>query len=73
VLAIETVNADAYSCVEVIRSENKRHFGEDDGHGAAIDAGAEQVLLVARVAAVGRRSQPGASSWVRSRLMATVR
>jgi len=55
VLAIETVNPDAYSCVEVIRSENKRHFANTHANELVISAEVTGALLA------GSARNPGLS------------
>lgn len=55
VLAVETVNADAYSCVEVIRSENKRHFANTHANELVISAEVTGALLA------GSARNPGLS------------
>ena len=55
VLAIETVNADAYSCVEVIRSENRRHFANTHANELVISAEVTGALLA------GSAANPGLS------------
>jgi voltage-gated potassium channel len=55
VLAIETVNADAYSCVEVIRSENKRHFANTHANELVISGEVTGALLA------GSAANPGLS------------
>lgn len=55
VLAIETVNADAYSCVEVIRSENRRHFTNTNANELVISGEVTGALLA------GSASNPGLS------------
>jgi voltage-gated potassium channel len=55
VLAVETVNADAYSCVEVIRSENKRHFANTHANELVISAEVTGALLA------GSAANPGLS------------
>jgi voltage-gated potassium channel len=55
VLAVETVNADAYSCVEVIRSENGRHFANTHANELVISAEVTGALLA------GSAANPGLS------------
>jgi voltage-gated potassium channel len=55
VLAVETVNADAYSCVEVIRSENRRHFANTHANELVISAEVTGALLA------GSAANPGLS------------
>ena len=55
VLAIETVNADAYTCVEVIRSENRRHFTNTHANELVISAEVTGALLA------GSAANPGLS------------
>jgi voltage-gated potassium channel len=55
VLAVETINADAYSCVEVIRSENKRHFSNTHANELVISAEITGALLA------GSATNPGLS------------
>ena len=55
VLAIETVNAQAYSCVEVIRSENRRHFANTRANELVISGEVTGALLA------GSASNPGLS------------
>jgi voltage-gated potassium channel len=55
VLAVETVNADAYTCVEVIRSENRRHFLNTKANELVISAEVTGALLA------GSASNPGLS------------
>ncbi|MEQ1787499.1 MAG: NAD-binding protein [Acidimicrobiales bacterium] len=55
VLAVETVNSDAYSCVEVIRSENKRHFANTHANELVISAEVTGALLA------GSAANPGLS------------
>ncbi len=49
VLAVETVNAEAYSCVEVIRSENKRHFAHTHADELVISGEITGALLAGSV------------------------
>ena len=55
VLAVETVNSDAYTCVEVIRSENRRHFLNTKANELVISAEVTGALLA------GSASNPGLS------------
>jgi len=55
VLAVETINTEAYSCVEVIRSENKRHFANTHANELVISAELTGALLA------GSASNPGLS------------
>jgi voltage-gated potassium channel len=55
VLAVETVNADAYTCVEVIRSENRRHFLNTKANELVISAEVTGALLA------GSAANPGLS------------
>jgi voltage-gated potassium channel len=55
VLAVETVNADAYTCVEVIRSENRRHFTNTKANELVISAEVTGALLA------GSAANPGLS------------
>lgn len=55
VLAIETVNADAYTCVEVIRSDNKRHFANTHANELVISGEVTGALLA------GSATNPGLS------------
>ena len=55
VLAVETVNADAYTCVEVIRSENRRHFTNTHANELVISAEVTGALLA------GSAANPGLS------------
>jgi voltage-gated potassium channel len=55
VLAVETVNADAYSCVEVIRSENRRHFANTHANELVISGEVTGALLA------GSAANPGLS------------
>lgn len=55
VLAVETINAEAYSCVEVIRSENKRHFAKTHANELVISAEITGALLA------GSARNPGLS------------
>ena len=55
VLAVETVNADAYTCVEVIRSENRRHFANTHANELVISAEVTGALLA------GSAANPGLS------------
>ncbi len=55
VLAVETVNADAYTCVEVIRSENRRHFANTRADELVISAEVTGALLA------GSAANPGLS------------
>jgi voltage-gated potassium channel len=55
VLAVETVNADAYSCVEVIRSENRRHFTNTHANELVISGEVTGALLA------GSATNPGLS------------
>jgi voltage-gated potassium channel len=55
VLAVETVNAEAYSCVEVIRSENRRHFANTRANELVISAEVTGALLA------GSAANPGLS------------
>ncbi len=55
VLAVETVNADAYSCVEVIRSENRRHFLNTHANELVISGEVTGALLA------GSAANPGLS------------
>jgi voltage-gated potassium channel len=55
VLAVETVNADAYTCVEVIRSENRRHFTNTQANELVISAEVTGALLA------GSAANPGLS------------
>jgi voltage-gated potassium channel len=55
VLAVETVNADAYTCVEVIRSENRRHFTNTRANELVISAEVTGALLA------GSAANPGLS------------
>ena len=58
VLAIETVNPDAYTCVEVIRSENRRHFVNTHANELVISAEVTGALLA------GAAANPGLSRLV---------
>jgi voltage-gated potassium channel len=58
VLAIETVNAEAYSCVEVIRSDNRRHFANTRANELVISGEVTGALLA------GSASNPGLSRLV---------
>jgi len=58
VLAVETVNADAYTCVEVIRSENRRHFLNTKANELVISAEVTGALLA------GSAANPGLSKVV---------
>ena len=53
VLAVETVNADAYTCVEVIRSENRRHFTNTHANELVISAEVTGALLAGSAANPG--------------------
>lgn len=55
VLAVETVNADAYSCVEVIRSDNRRHFTNTRANELVISGEVTGALLA------GSAANPGLS------------
>jgi voltage-gated potassium channel len=55
VLAVETVNADAYSCVEVIRSDNRRHFANTRANELVISGEVTGALLA------GSAANPGLS------------
>jgi voltage-gated potassium channel len=55
VLAIETVNADAYTCVEVIRSDNRRHFANTNANELVISGEVTGALLA------GSAMNPGLS------------
>ncbi len=55
VLAVETVNADAYSCVEVIRSDNRRHFANTHANELVISGEVTGALLA------GSAANPGLS------------
>jgi voltage-gated potassium channel len=55
VLAIETVNAQAYTCVEVIRSDNKRHFANTHANELVISGEVTGALLA------GSAANPGLS------------
>ena len=55
VLAVETVNAEAYSCVEVIRSENRRHFANTHANELVISGEVTGALLA------GSAANPGLS------------
>ena len=55
VLAVETVNADVYTCVEVIRSENRRHFTNTHANELVISAEVTGALLA------GSAANPGLS------------
>ena len=55
VLAVETVNADAYTCVEVIHSENRRHFTNTNANELVISAEVTGALLA------GSAANPGLS------------
>jgi Trk K+ transport system NAD-binding subunit len=55
VLAVETINHEAYSCVEVIRSENKRHFANTHANELVISAEVTGALLA------GSATNPGLS------------
>ena len=55
VLAVETINADAYSCVEVIRSENRRHFANTHANELVISSEITGALLA------GSARNPGLS------------
>jgi hypothetical protein len=55
VLAVETINTEAYSCVEVIRSENKRHFAHTHANELVISAEVTGALLA------GSATNPGLS------------
>ena len=62
VLAIETVNGDAYTCVEVIRSENGRHFANTHANELVISGEVTGALLA------GSATNPGLS-WVVTNLV----
>lgn len=55
VLAVETINADAYTCVEVIRSENRRHFANTHANELVISSEITGALLA------GSARNPGLS------------
>ena len=55
VLAVETINAEAYSCVEVIRSENRRHFANTHANELVISSEITGALLA------GSARNPGLS------------
>jgi voltage-gated potassium channel len=55
VLAVETVNAEVYTCVEVIRSENRRHFTNTHANELVISAEVTGALLA------GSAANPGLS------------
>jgi voltage-gated potassium channel len=55
VLAVETINQDAYSCVEVIRSENSRHFANTHANELVVTAEVTGALLA------GSARNPGLS------------
>jgi len=55
VLAVETLNADAYSCVEVIRADNSRHFANTHANELVVTAEITGALLA------GSARNPGLS------------
>jgi voltage-gated potassium channel len=55
VLAVETVNPDVYTCVEVLRSENRRHFTNTKANELVISAEVTGALLA------GSAANPGLS------------
>jgi voltage-gated potassium channel len=52
-LAIESINADAYSCVEVVRSENRQHFERTRADELVVSAELTGALLAASARAHG--------------------